>query len=171
MMNGKRKSSRKLEWVFMLVVIILYIPLYFLNSGFIENSLKIFINTFIKVIPVIIVVFAVMYVVNLFADKKKIMKYVGESSGLKGWIFSIISGILSTGPIYIWYPLLRNLKEKGMKDSLIATFLYNRAVKIPLIPIMIYYFGFLFTVLLMFYMIIFSVINGLIVGLLNKGGR
>jgi uncharacterized membrane protein YraQ (UPF0718 family) len=60
--------------------------------------------------------------------------------------------------------MLAELRKHGMKDSLIAAFLYNRAVKIPLIPVMIYYFGWLFTALIMIYMIAFSIINGLIVG-------
>jgi len=52
------------------------------------------------------------------------------------------------------------LKEKGMKDSFIATFLYNRAVKIPLMPMMIFYFGISFTAILTIYIVIFSIING-----------
>jgi len=64
----------------------------------------------------------------------------------------------------MWYPLLADLKEKGMKNSLIATFLYNRAIKIPLIPITIYYFGIKLTIILTIYMIIFSIINGILVG-------
>jgi uncharacterized membrane protein YraQ (UPF0718 family) len=66
------------------------------------------------------------------------------------------------GSIYLWYPLLKELSEKGMKKGLIATFLYNRAVKIPLLPLMVYYFGWLFTLFLTLYMIIFSVFLGII---------
>jgi uncharacterized membrane protein YraQ (UPF0718 family) len=91
------------------------------------------------------------------------MKFLGEKSGIKGFIFAVIGGILSLGPIYMWYPMLFDLRKKGMKSSLIAIFLYNRAIKIPLLPMMIYYFGPMFTLILTIYMIIFSVINGLIV--------
>ena len=75
-------------------------------------------------------------------------------------MIAIFGGIISTGPIYLWYPLLSDLKEKGMKDSFIAAFLYNRAVKIPLMPMMIFYFGIRFTVILTIYIVIFSMING-----------
>jgi len=84
----------------------------------------------------------------------------GKGAGVKGWLIAIFGGILSTGPIYLWYPLLSDLKEKGMKDSFIATFLYNRAVKIPLMPMMIFYFGISFTAILTIYIVIFSIING-----------
>jgi uncharacterized membrane protein YraQ (UPF0718 family) len=67
------------------------------------------------------------------------------------------------GSAYIWYIFLKDLKQKGMKTSLIVAFLYNRAIKIPLLPMMIYYFGYPLTIILTIYMIIFSVINGLVV--------
>jgi len=70
----------------------------------------------------------------------------------------------------MWYPLLGDLKEKGMKDSLIATFLYNRAVKIPLLPMMVDYFGWDFALALSIYMILFSVVNGVIVQRLTQRG-
>ena len=50
-----------------------------------------------------------------------------------------------------------------MKNSLIAVFLYNRAVKPALIPLMIYYFGLSYLIVLTIVMIIFSIINGILV--------
>jgi len=50
-----------------------------------------------------------------------------------------------------------------MRDGLIAVFLYNRAVKIPLLPLMIYYFGAVFAVALTFYTVLASVIEGKII--------
>ena len=47
-----------------------------------------------------------------------------------------------------------------MRNSLLAVLLYNRNVKIPFIPAMIYYFGLKFTVFISLYIIIFSVLNG-----------
>jgi uncharacterized membrane protein YraQ (UPF0718 family) len=56
-----------------------------------------------------------------------------------------------------------------MKDSLITTFLYNRAIKIPLIPMMIYYFGWAFAVILSITMVSFSILNGIVVERLTGG--
>ena len=88
---------------------------------------------------------------------------MGEGSGTKGWLLSISAGILSHGPIYVWYPLLKDLRNHGMRIGLIAAFIYSRAIKIPLLPLMIYYFGFMFVVLLTIYMIIAAVIQGKII--------
>jgi len=49
--------------------------------------------------------------------------------------------VISMGPIYAWYPLLKELRGKGATNSFIAVFLGNRAVKPFLLPIMISYFG------------------------------
>jgi len=63
-----------------------------------------------------------------------------REKGIKKWIFVIIGGVLSTGAIYMWYPFLADLKDKGLNYGLISCFLYNRAIKIPLLPLMVFYF-------------------------------
>ena len=151
------------KWIFFIAVITLYLILFFVNFNLASQAFFEFLYLFQKIIPVFVLVFVFMFFLDIFFDPKKIVKFVGKSAGLKGWLISIIGGILSTGPIYMWYPLLSDLKEKGMRDCFIAAFLYNRAVKIPLLPMMIYYFGLPFTIILSFYMILFSIINGIAV--------
>jgi uncharacterized membrane protein YraQ (UPF0718 family) len=73
--------------------------------------------------------------------------------------------------IFLWYPLLQELKEKGMRDALIATFLYSRAVKIPLLPVMVLYFGVKLVVVLTILMVLFSIIDVILVEKINKLGR
>lgn len=151
-------------WTFLAIALLIYLAFGIINPVLTQKAIFAFARILWTILPVVVLVFAIMFLSNLFLEDKKAMKYLGKGSGIKGWIFAIFGGILSTGPIYMWYPLLSDLKEKGMKTSLISTFLYNRAVKIPLLPMMIYYFGWMFTVILTIYMIIFSIINGLIVG-------
>jgi uncharacterized membrane protein YraQ (UPF0718 family) len=103
-----------------------------------------------------------MFAFNYLIDKKNLKKYLGSSKSIKGWLIAIAGGIISTGPIYVWYPMLKDLMKKGVKEGFIITFLYNRAVKIPLIPMLVVYFGLGFTIVLTFVMIIMSVIQGLI---------
>ncbi len=151
------------KWFFLTVVAALYLIAAIADFTLFKGALFEFAALAQKIIPVLVLVFILMFLSNLFLDPKKINKLVGESAGTKGWIMSVAGGILSSGPIYMWYPLLSDLKEKGMKDSFMAVFLYNRAVKIPLLPMMVYYFGLKFTAILTFYMILFSIINGVFV--------
>ncbi|RLG57193.1 MAG: permease [Candidatus Hydrothermarchaeota archaeon] len=149
--------------VFLGLSILLYLLILIINKELAVDSFFSFLKLLKKLLPVIFLVFLLIFLTNLLLEPEKISKHLGETSGIKGFALAIIGGILSTGPIYMWYPMLADLKEKGMKTSLIATFLYNRAVKIPLLPMMIYYFGIGFTFILTFYMIIFSIINGIAV--------
>ena len=117
----------------------------------------------VRIAPVLLLVFGVMFFLNRFFEPNRIVGFFEKGPALKGWVVAIVGGILSSGPIYMWYPLLSDLKEKGMENSLVAAFLYNRAVKIPLLPMMIYYFGWPFTLVLSFLMVLFSIVNGIIV--------
>lgn len=156
------------NWIFLIIVIIFYLILLSFNFSLGKDIIFKFFELLQKIIPIFILVFIFMFLSNLFLDSKKLAKFIGESAGIKGWFISIVAGILSMGPIYMWYPFLADLKEKGMKNSFIAVFLYNRAIKIPLLPMMIYYFGLSFTIVLTFYVILFSIINGFLVDKLLK---
>ncbi|KAF5428632.1 putative membrane protein YraQ, UPF0718 family [Candidatus Methanophagaceae archaeon] len=101
-----------------------------------------------------------MALLDYFLHPKTVSKYVGRGSGIKGWFLAIFTGILSHGPIYVWYPLLKDLRDRGMKSGLIAAFLYSRAIKIPLLPLRVYYFGALFVVVLLPYIVIASIVVG-----------
>ena len=160
---NKIKEKIRGQWIFFIVVAILYLFMAMTNFVLFENAIFAFIALAKKIALIFILVFILIFFSNFFLNPKKISKLVGESAGIKGWIVSIFGGIISTGPIYMWYPLLSDLKDKGMKYSLITAFLYNRAIKVPIIPMMIYYFGFNFTIILTFYMILFSIINGVLV--------
>ena len=165
-----RKVLEKLgaKNIFIITIAVLYLITAVLNFGLAKSAFLKSIFLIQKITPVFIVVFALIFLTNLFLNPKKISRFIGVNSGIKGWLTAIVGGILSLGPIYMWYPLLSDLKEKGAKDAFIACFLYNRAVKIPLMPMMIYYFGLPFTIILSVYMILFSVINGFIVEKLIK---
>lgn len=115
-------------------------------------------------------VIILMGVSNYFLKRKTVIKYLGRKSGIKGWLLAITFGILSHGSIYVWYPFLKDLHKKGMRIGLIAVFLYNRAIKIPLLPMMIFYFGIPFVIVLMIYMILASIIEGKILDII-KGGE
>ncbi len=115
-----------------------------------------------KVLPALALVFVLIFAINLLLDPQRVRKYLGKQSGIKGWLTAIVAGILSTGPVYAWYAVLRDLRQKGMRTSLVAVLLYSRAVKLPLLPLLVHYFGLDYTLVLVLYLIGFSVISGLI---------
>ncbi len=150
-------------WYFLSGIVLLYFIILFIDFNKFIASFNFFINLIIKIIPVLILIFIIMALTNYFIKPKILVKLMGKKSGALGWLIAIVTGILSSGPIYMWYPLLADLKKKGVRTGLIAVFLYNRAVKIPLLPIIIIYFGLVFTVVLTLVMIVASVFQGFII--------
>ena len=89
-----------------------------------------------------------MLVLNLFLKPALVARFLGRGAGIKGIMLSVTAGIVSMGPIYAWYPMLKELREKGAGSSMLAIFLGNRAVKPFLLPIMISYFGWTYVLIL-----------------------
>jgi len=160
------KEKEKGRWIslyFLGLVIILYLFIFGLNIENAYNSLKASGDIFVKLIPVLFLVVFLMGLLNYFLRPKAISKYLGKDSGARGWILAVLAGIISHGPIYAWYPLLKELRKQGMRQGLAAVFLYNRAIKIPLLPVMIYYFGIAFTVILLVFTVIASLVEGKVI--------
>lgn len=143
-----------------LTVLCLYILFFLFNSQSAFLALQKSATVFTKILPIIAIVITFTALLNFFLQPKQMAKHLGHESGIRGWFWSLLAGVVSHGPIYAWYPLLENLREHGMKDELIVVFFASRAIKIPLIPIMIDYFGLPFTLLLSFYMLFGALLQG-----------
>lgn len=125
-------------------------------------------NVFLNIVPALSLVFAVMLVLNLSVKPTRIARFVSKESGIKGVALSTAAGIISTGPIYAWYPLLKELKEKGATNSLLAIFLGNRAVKPFLLPVMVAYFGWAYALILTVLTVAAAIAIGYLLGALTK---
>jgi uncharacterized membrane protein YraQ (UPF0718 family) len=123
---------------------------------------------FLHIAVPVTLVFCLIVVINLFLKPPHVARFLGRESGIRGMVFSAVAGIISMGPIYAWYPLLKDLREKGASNMLIAIFLGNRAVKPFLMPIMISYFGWVYVLILTFFTITGSVVAGYIVRVLVR---
>ncbi len=155
---------------FLISIIFGYVVIYFLNNALFKKSIESSFGIFLKVLPVFILIFILMAIANYFITPKFIITHI-EGKKIRKWIFAVVGGILSSGPIYMWYPLLADLNKKGVNYGLIACFLYNRAIKIPLIPIMLIYFGWKYIIVLSMVMILASILQGIIINKLMGGKK
>lgn len=110
----------------------------------------------------------VMVCLNLFIHPGSIVKFVGEKSGLRGALLAAAAGVVSMGPIYAWYPFLKEVRSKGAGYEPIAVFLNSRTVKPVLLPVMISYFGWVFTLMLTLFTILGAFTMGRIMGYILK---
>ena len=160
--KDKNPQSRLVIFIFPAVVAAFYGLAFFLVPHRSIHALHFSLKMLFKLVPVLLLVFFLIFLANLLIKPHWIQNHVGQDSGLKGYLVAIISGIISVGPIYAWYEMLRDFRKKGMRTALIAAFLYSRAVKLPLLPLMLYYFGAAYTIILSFYMILFSAVSGML---------
>ncbi len=165
--NVVKRGNRYYGVYFLASVLFLYLLVFLLQPAMARRAVQVTGTLLVRVLPVLVVILLFMAAITHFVSPKAVRRYVGKGSGPKGWLLAILTGILSHGPIYVWYPLLKDLRDQGMKKGLIAVFLYNRAIKIPLLPLMVYYFGVAFVVVLLSYMILASIIEGALIDVIE----
>ena len=149
-------------WWFFIATSIVYFILGILKYNLFMKSLSFFVSLLIKIIPIFILIWVLMALVDRYVSTRFIIKHLPRGS-FRRWIFTIIAGVISVGSIYMWYPLLSDLHKKGFDYGLIACFLYNRAIKVPLLPVAIYYFGLKYVIILTVVMVLVSIGQGLII--------
>ena len=158
-----KKNNKNGKWIFLIVVSVIYLSTYFLFQDKFGLISSMFLDLVIKIIPIFIVVFLLMVLINYFIDNKMIKKTMTDKSSHKLWLISIVSGIISMGPIYLWYPIMKELLDKGLKYRYVAAFLYNRGIKLQLLPMLILYFGITYSLTLMIVMAVLSIPQAIII--------
>ena len=149
---------------FLFAMIAIYAVLFLANPSFTSNSFSVFIKEFIGLIPMLVFFFFVIFIINYFLNPEIIKRHLGSDSGLKGWLYALLGSILISSPPYVVFPMLKELKKHGMKYSLIALFMNNRNVQPAFLPVMVFYFGLSFTVVISIYILIFAVLNAVLLG-------
>jgi uncharacterized membrane protein YraQ (UPF0718 family) len=156
------------SWRFLAVVVLIYGGFLLFDTATSLKMVNCSAGILADIIPIFLTVSVLVFLSDYFISPRFIIKYLRQNSLLK-WLLVIIGGILSTGPIYMWYPLLAELRSKVLDDGMVACFLYNRAIKIPLLPITILYFGWRYVVVLGAVMVGASVFQGFIINQIMGG--
>lgn len=94
------------------------------NSGY-------YIKEMLMIMPV---VFLLTSLLEAWVPKKVIMNHLGDKSGFKGSLISLLLGSISAGPIYAAFPICKTLLKKGASVSNIVVILSAWAViKVPML--------------------------------------
>ncbi|MCB2180950.1 MAG: permease [Desulfobulbaceae bacterium] len=167
-MKGKEKPFAFRGKFFIALAFVVYVVVFFFDQQLGLLALQKSGRILLKILPVFAVVILFTAFLNYVLKPKQLVKHLGEESGVKGLCIALISGVLSHGPMYAWYPLIEDLRGHGVKDSLIVVFFYARAIKLPFLPLMIDYFGLIFTLSLSFFILTGALLQGWIVGQLER---
>lgn len=158
----------KIGWVMLGITVLLYILTAFFNPSLVLSALDKSFEIIKSIAPIIIVVLVLMAAFTTLVKPKKMIKHIGEDSGIKGWLISIFGGVLSHGSTYIWYPILSQMRAEGAREGLIVAFFYARAIKLPWLPVMVAYFGLWFTLVLSIYILVGAFFQGVIADKIKK---
>ncbi len=153
---------------FLIIVLVLYIILLLSDTNHALPALQKSGSILLSLIPLFLLIITLTALLNYFLKPKQIIKNFGKDSGTKGILYALIGGIISHGPMYAWYGMMQELRSHGLKDGLIATFMYARAVKLPLLPFMVDLFGMLFTIVMTLYILIAAVLQGKVIDTIMK---
>jgi len=159
-MSSERDKARRGGWVFLALMLLSLGVTAVADPAKGRQALESFAALLWRVGPVLPLVVVLMFLVERFLTARRIRTWLGQGSGLRGWLLAVVAGIVSTGPAYAWYGLLAGLHAKGMRPALVAVVLYARAIKLPLLPLLAHYFGLRYTLILSLFIALFATING-----------
>ncbi len=165
----KNPQPNKLKGVrFLALVVLAYVILFMTNSQQAQQSLVRALGIITQILPIISVVVLINGLINWWLPAKKMALLFKEQGPKRGWGIAVIAGVLSHGPMYLWYPMLADLRKGGVTEGIIVTYFYARAVKLPLLPLMIDYFGVTFSTILVVYILIAALLQGLVMQRWNQ---
>ncbi len=165
---GKTKNKKKSsKWIFPSSVLALYLFLYFIDSAKTLGAIAYAAKLAKSIAPILLIVLFFMFLFNLI-DEKRLKKTIEGSPRYLQYLVMVIFGTFSHGPIYAWYPLMKDFREKGISHGSISIFLYARGIKLSLLPMLAIYFGLKYAIVLTLVMAAFSCIQGLLVDAVMK---
>ena len=85
----------------------------------IKKGMKMFIN----LLPILLLMLALVSIVLFLIPNEALVRYMGEGSGIKGWITAAGVGSVALIPGFIAYPLCGILIKSGVAYPVIAVFI------------------------------------------------
>ncbi len=140
-------SKQLKSWIFPVCAAVVYLLVWVTMPDRLIPALKVIKIIALQMAFPLLMALVMMFLLNLYISAAHITRFMGQKAGMKGMVFSSLAGIISMGPVFAWFPFLKTLKDKNMADVYLANFLSSRAVKPVLIPILIAYFGWRFSLI------------------------
>lgn len=115
------KSLKRYKFLFVTLLILLALVIINFELGVKAISLIGYqFKTMVLVIPP---VFVLLGLLDIWVPRETMIKYMGEKSGIKGIILSIVLGSATAGPLYGAFPIAAVFMKKGVKFSNVLIFI------------------------------------------------
>ena len=132
------------QWLFYSTVI-LYGVVFLINPERAGRALTTAAITFSSVLLLIIAVFCLVGLLQIWISRAFIVRLLGREGGVKSLVIAALCGTLLIGPAYIIFPLLMEIQKRGARWAVITIVLTSYAVKLQMIPIEVGFLGWPFT--------------------------
>jgi uncharacterized membrane protein YraQ (UPF0718 family) len=121
----------------------------------------------LKILPPLTTVIIIVSILLFVTPRGLILKYLGNDSGLTGYVLAALIGAITLMPGFIAYPLCGFLIKNGVSYPIIAVFVTTlMMVGVVTIPIEKKYFGLKVTLLRNGLSFIGALVIGMLIGLL-----
>ncbi len=142
--NGKRK------WVFFSLFAVALAGTFLVSRIFdIEwgiNAAKYFGTNLWEMLQIVPPAFVLIALFEKWVKREHVIKHMGESSGIKGYLWALILAGISIGGVYVIFPLSASLSKKGAGNKIIFSYLgFAGICRIPMVMFEITFLGALFT--------------------------
>lgn len=115
------------------VAIVAYLVTLIISPEIFMNAIKqngSFLLEMLQILPPIMIISSL---ISVWVPNEVIIKGFGNTSGIKGKLFSILIGAFSAGPIYAGFPVAKTLYDKGASVGNVVIILSAWAVvKVPM---------------------------------------
>jgi len=153
-----------IEFIICAVAIVLMI----FNPHKVISGLIYAVNMYVSLFLMILSIAFISGFISETIPPNTIAKIIGRESGWKGVLIGAVFGTFMIGPSYVFYPLFKNLIDKGAGINVIATTIGAWAIKVQWIPFAISILGWKFVVIFNLLIFIYAIASGYVVDFFVK---
>ncbi|MBN2737934.1 MAG: permease [Spirochaetales bacterium] len=124
------------RYLFFIIAVITSIIIFILNAELGKRALETTLYSLQEMLIVIPPVFVLLGLLDVWVPKETMVKFMGEKSGLKGIILSLVAGSFAAGPLYGAFPVSAVFLKKGA--SLRNVFIFIGAWSTTKIPMFLF---------------------------------
>ncbi len=147
----------------LLVTIAIYLWCFVVTPERAERALASGMKTFASVLLLILAVFCLIGLLQVWIRRDQIVRLLGQNSGFRGFLIAILCGTFLMGPPYIIFPLLLQIKEQGARWAIVVTVLSCYAVKLQMLPVEAQFLGWGFTLLRSLIIVVIAIPVGMLI--------
>jgi uncharacterized membrane protein YraQ (UPF0718 family) len=120
---------------------------------------------FLRLLPTLLLMLVLVSIVLYLIPEEKLLKYMGEGSGITGWATAALLGSVALIPGFIAYPLCGILVKSGVAYSIIAVFITTLMMTgFITLPVEAKFFGWRVSIIRNFISLAAALFIGLIMG-------